>query len=203
MLGSITPLGQRGRDGAWTTVAASYLIGSIVGGALVGTIAGSLGSLPALQGLTTGAPRLWILAVAAAAAVALDLGVAGLRIPGVHRQVDDHWMYRFRGWVYGVGFGVQLGLGVVTVVTSAGIYLMLLIALLSGSASTGAVIGAVFGLARALPLMAVAGVESSEQVLALSRRLERWRAPARLVAAGASLAVFVLAGALLLAGGAP
>ena len=38
---------------------------------------------------------------------------------GRRRQVNEDWMARYRGWAYGAGFGLQLGLGVVTIVTTA------------------------------------------------------------------------------------
>ena len=33
--------------------------------------------------------------------------------------VHEQWLTRYRGWVYGVGFGAQLGFGLVTIITSA------------------------------------------------------------------------------------
>lgn len=53
-------------------------------------------------------------ALAGLAGLALDLGLGALRLPGPARQVDEDWLARYRGWVYGAGFGTQLGLGVVT-----------------------------------------------------------------------------------------
>ena len=73
-------------------------------------------------------------------------------------------MVRYRSWVYGLGFGVQLGLGVVTIVTTSAIYAMLLAAALSGSAAAGALIGGVFGFVRAAVVFAVAGVKRPEQL---------------------------------------
>ena len=42
--------------------------------------------------------------------------------PGPRRQVNERWLDEYRGWVYGLGFGAQLGLGVTTVITSAATY---------------------------------------------------------------------------------
>ena len=55
--------------------------------------------------------------------------------------------------MYGLGFGVQLGLGVVTIVTTAAVYLTWVAAFLSGSVAVGAAVGAAFGLARAVPVL--------------------------------------------------
>ena len=62
---------------------------------------------------------------------------AGRRLPGPRRQVDERWLHRYRGWVYGAGFGVQLGLGVATVVTTSAVYVMLAAAVLTGTAAGG------------------------------------------------------------------
>lgn len=62
-------------------------------------------------------------------------------------------MTRYRGWVYGAAFGAQLGMGAATVVTSAAIYATGAVAFLSGNPATGAAIGAVFGVVRAMSLL--------------------------------------------------
>jgi hypothetical protein len=94
-------------------------------------------------------------AVASAGAVtATLLDVTERRLPSPRRQVDETWLVRYRDWVHGAGFGLQLGFGAVTIVTSASLFLTWLLELLAGSIAAGAVIGAVFGLARALPLIA-------------------------------------------------
>src|SRR4249919_1505358 len=88
--------------------------------------------------------------VAGAAALGALLERSGRAIPSWHRQVNEDWLTQYRGWVYGLGFGVQLGLGVVTIVTTAAVYLTWVAAFVSGSAAIGAAVGAAFGLARAL-----------------------------------------------------
>ena len=87
------------------------------------------------------------------AGLLLDRRAAGLRLPTWRRQVDEAWLARYRGWVYGAGFGLQLGLGVVTIVTSATVYATVLLCALSGSPPVGLALGALFGLARALPVL--------------------------------------------------
>ena len=59
-----------------------------------------------------------------AAAVLLEL-LPG-RMPGPRRQVNERWLDEYRGWVYGLGFGAQLGLGVSTVVSSAATYVAII-----------------------------------------------------------------------------
>ncbi len=173
MLGSITPLGERGRNRRWGITVTTYVIGSMLGGVAIAGALGWAGTAIGLGGLSA-TVRLGVLAVAVLVGVAFDLRLWGLRLPTIHRQVNEDWMVRYRSWVYGLGFGVQLGLGVVTIVTTSAIYAMLLAAALSGSAATGAVIGGVFGFLRAAIVFAVAGVRRPEQLGRADVLLRRW-----------------------------
>jgi len=170
MLGSITPLGQRGRTAGWGTAVGFYVAGSVAGGSLVGAAAGAVGALVIR---TPGPTGLWIAAAAALLAAAVDAAYGGRRLPGPARQVNEEWLVRYRAWVYGGGFGFQLGTGIATVVTTAGVYAMLLVAAASGSWATGAAIGAVFGLARSVPLLAARRVGSSDELLRMDESLRR------------------------------
>ena len=67
----------------------------------------------------------------------MELGVGGAHLPTNHRQVNERWLDDYRGWVYGIGYGFQLGMGVVTIVTSATTYLAFLAAFLSHSVLGG------------------------------------------------------------------
>ena len=169
MLASIHPLGERARDRRWGVTVGAYLLGSTVAAALFGVALGGLGGLlPLTAGVTAG-----LVIVAGALALAADLGAFPL--PTVHRQVDKDWLDRYRGWVVGLGFGFQLGLGVVTIVNTAAVYLTLVLALLSGSAAVGAVVGTTFGLVRALVILVVAPVRRPDQLRLALRRMHSWR----------------------------
>ncbi|MGI9659651.1 MAG: hypothetical protein ACR2OD_12135, partial [Gaiellaceae bacterium] len=120
MLGSITPLGERGRGQPYLWTMAFFLVGSAGAGAALGAALGVVGSQ--LGGLESIA--LALLAGAVVLGLALDLGALRLRLPTVRRQVDETWLTRYRGWVYGAGFGVQLGLGVATIVTTSLVYVV-------------------------------------------------------------------------------
>ena len=161
MLTSISPLGERARAHRWWLTAMAYVVGSASGGAGIGVLLGVAGS--ALTGPATRAAAVALVGCAA-------LEVAG-RLPHGRRQVDEDWLTRYRGVVYGFGYGAQLGLGVVTIVTSASTYAVLALALLSGSAQSGFLIGASFGVARALPLLAMAGVTTPQRLRSVGGRL--------------------------------
>ena len=195
MLGSITPLGERGRGSRWWLTVTAYLVGSTLGGVAIGGGLGLIGS--SIASRTPVAARLAVLAVAVLTGLLVDLGVFGLRLPTVRRQVDEGWRAGYRGWVWGFGFGIQLGAGVVTVVTTSTVYAAWLAAGLSGGAVAGAAIGATFGLVRAAPVLSVASVQRPDQLLHVDAILARWAAPARRAtyAAGAVVAGVALLGA--------
>jgi hypothetical protein len=179
MLGSITPLGERGRNMSFRVTMTAFGLGAAAGGGGAGATLGGLGRL--LAGAVPGGQRaaLGALAAALAAGALLETGVAGLRLPTPRRQVDERWLQRYRGWVYGAGFGLQLGLGVVTVVTSAAIYAAFLAALLCESVVRGLAIGLAFGAARAAVALPAARVRSVDGLLAADRLLRAWERPAR------------------------
>jgi hypothetical protein len=83
--------------------------------------------------------------------------------------------------VWSLGYGVELGVGVITIVTTSTVYATWAAASLSGSASAGAAIGAAFGFSRALPVFSVARVRRPDQVLGIDATLARLAAPARRV----------------------
>jgi hypothetical protein len=191
MLASITPLGQRGTIfPGWAVTVTAFLLAAVVAGAALGAALGGLGGLALPHGLGDRG-RLLVLALAALAALALDAGPA--RVPGPRRQVDERWRARYRGWVYGLGYGTQLGLGVATIVSSAATYVALLAALLSGSVLDGALIAGLAGLVRGATPLLSAGVRRPEQLLALHRALDRWRVPAARLAAGALVGILAAA----------
>lgn len=167
MLASISPVGERARGARWARTMTSYVVSSTTAGAALGAALGAVGSpLPHLSRTVT----LVVAATAAAAALVADVR---RRVPTIRRQVDESWLLRYRDWVYGLGFGAQLGFGGVTIVTSASSYLTWVLELVAGSAWAGAGIGAAFGLARALPLLAFARVHDATRLRARHRSLER------------------------------
>src|SRR5262245_54601272 len=107
MLGSITPLGERGRGSRWWLTVSAYLVGSLGGGLLVGWTLGARGAALGAESWSV-TLRLGILGLALMVGALLDLGVGGLRLPTVRRQVDEDWRGRYRGWVWGLAFGSQL-----------------------------------------------------------------------------------------------
>ncbi len=181
MLSSINPLGERSRhQGFWVTVG-WYLLGSVMGGMAVGSVSGLIGSA-----LPSGTWR--AIAVIAVSLIGAGWEIAGRQPPSIHRQVDENWLAKYRGWVYGWGFGFQLGLGVVTIVTTASVYTTIALAMLSGSVVFGAIIGGIFGLARAVAIFLVARAGDPSTLRRVLRQLQDGLPTARLLVVGAQTA---------------
>ncbi len=178
MLASISPVGEASRQQRWPVTATAYTLGSTAGGALIGAALGGTGALlvtlvPALGRALSPGRLLVALGALLLVGAAVDADWVPLRLAGWQRQVDERWLTSYRGWVYGAGFGLQLGAGVLTIVSTTATYAMLLTALLSAEVATGTVIGATFGLVRAVPLLTTRSVRTPEQLRRLHVRIER------------------------------
>jgi hypothetical protein len=193
MLASITPLGERSRGFSWGLTASAFALGAVAAGAAGGAVGGALGSLAPAGGWRTAAGLAVVLV-----AVGVDATPLARRLPTSRRQVNEDWLGRYRGWVYGVAFGAQLGAGLATVVTSAAIYAAAIGAVLCGSVAAGAAVGAAFGLTRALSLLPAGTATDSAGLLRLHALLARLERPARrLVVVGEILGLALLIGALI------
>jgi hypothetical protein len=190
MLASITPLGERGRNAHWGVTFTAFILGATVAGAALGASLAELGSLIVPPGAGVQA-RLTVLAFAVALAIALDVTSGG--VPGPRRQVNERWLDEYRGWVYGLGYGAQLGLAVTTVVSSAATYVALLAAFIAADAGAGALIVGCFGAVRGLTVLAAAGIRTPGQLLALHRALGCWRRRAQWGGVGVLVAILLAA----------
>lgn len=194
MLSSITPLGERGRNARWPLTISYYLIGSLLGGAAIGLAAGLVGELLAwlvrFVGLgQTPVGLVLIFGLAALLGAALDTRRWRSRLPTIHRQVNEDWLETYRPWVYGGGFGFQLGLGVVTIVTTASVYLLLLLIVLTGSWQIGLGLGALFGLARALPILRMRRIVTPAALTETFQRISARETFARRTLIGSQIAI--------------
>ena len=168
MLASITPLAEQGRGHRYRSTAAWFVLGAVAGGASLGvcmaTLAAGVGALGA------SATTLAVLGCAAAlVAAAADARVAGFRLPVHHRQVNERWLDQFRPWVYGAGFGWQIGAGLVTYIKAAAVYLMIVLAVLTGDPALALVVGATFGFVRGLAVLLGRRITSPATLAAFHR----------------------------------
>jgi hypothetical protein len=200
MLSSIHPLGERVRGNRFGVTSTAFVLASTAAGAALGLALGALGSLlSTVSGEVWWSAAPWLLAAGALLALAADTRVLGLRPLGPHRQVDEDWLEVYRGWLYGAGYGAQLGVGFATIITTAAVHLTFLAALLVASPVGGGFVGGVFGLARGATLLAARRVDTPERLRALHRRMQALSPAASTAVLGGEVIVFV--GALALAWG--
>jgi hypothetical protein len=173
MLTSISPFGERARGQRWGVTVAAYVVASTVGGAVVGALLGGLGraALTPLDG-DHDTVALLVLAVVAVVGLLVDVGAGGLRLPGPVRQVDENWLSSYRGWVYGAGYGVQLGAAFTTIVSASITYVAFVCALLANSVVAAMLIGATFGAARSVPQLLTAHVDDPFSLRVLMQRFD-------------------------------
>ena len=192
MLTSISPLGERARGNRWSLTVLWLGLGAVGGGAAVGAALGAIGQ--AWAAVLDSRTRLFVLAGACAVAAAWD--VSGRRLPG-RRQVNEDWLVAYRSWVYGAGFGLQLGAAVATVVNTALVPLFMLAALLAGEATAGLAMGAAFGAARGVSLVLGRRVRTADDLRQLHRRLDRQADRVRRLGAGIAATLGAVAVGLL------
>lgn len=189
MLSSIHPLGERARGNRWGTTATWYLLGSVAGGSTMGVISGSLGAV-LFSGTSASTITIAVVALAVLAAAADGFG---WRVPSPERQVNESWLTRYRSWVYGAGFGFELGTGVMTFIKTATVYLLWVLATLTASPVYGGLIGAWFGLVRGAALLTVRTVVDPASLRSYFRRMARLAPAGRWAAIGAALVAAAVA----------
>jgi MFS family permease len=166
MLASLTPFAESARGNRWIVTVSAFAIGAMAAGACGGLLWSGVGSLlPGGQWRTIGAAVVLVLALV------IDATPLRKRLPLTKRQVNEDWMVTYRGWVYGIGFGAQLGLGFITLVACSAIYATFAIELLSGSLLAGVIIGATFGATKAATLLPAGSARDRQSIMVLHQRL--------------------------------
>ena len=191
MLSSITPVTETARGHRYRATVGFFMVGAVAGGALVGAAAG-LGSIVVGTVGPGAGTRTALLAVAALVGAVVDAGFAPWRTPFLRRQVNEDWLSGFRAWVYGGGFGFQIGTGVLTYVMTTAVFLAIAAAVLTGTAWQAVAVMTVFGLVRGSAIFLGAGAHSFPELQQLHRRLEAWREPIRRLTIGTLGAASVL-----------
>lgn len=197
MLSTLTPLAEEGRGRRWSATASWFTVGAVVGGALLGAVAAGLAAVVGQVELSSTA-ALAAAALLALAAAAIDAGVAGAgtRPPHHRRQVNEDWLDLYRPWVYGAGFGVQIGTGVSTYIMTAAVYLTVALGALSGEPWFAFAVALTFATVRGLAVWLSAPLRSTDRLLAFHRRFDALGEPVRVaVIAVQAVVAGLLAGA--------
>jgi MFS family permease len=196
MLSTITPIGEQARGARFATSATWFVVGGVAGGATLGgvlaLVAVGIGALH-LTAATIGI----VAALAAILAAVSDSRIAGAQIPIHRRQVNEVWLDRFRPWVYGAGFGWQIGSGVVTYIMTAAVYLIAVLAIMTGNPWTALGVGVLFGTVRGLAVLLARGITTPARLASFHRRFAELEPVSRRVIVVMELAVAsVVAGVL-------
>jgi hypothetical protein len=154
MVDTIGPTGHTGGCRTAIAAAATFAPGAVAGGIV------TFGALAALGGVVHGAGV--TPAYLVAAAIAVVAAVAEARgtpiVPQIRRQLPERWRRVLPMPVAAAGYGVLLGLGFTTFVLSFGVWAIAGMSFAIGDAGAGVVIGAAFGVGRALPIAVLAPV---------------------------------------------
>jgi hypothetical protein len=152
MLACVTPLGEKGRGNRFRTSALWFVTGGTAGGVVLGLCMAALAA--GVHALALSATVVGVIALAASAvAVGSDTGLGGFHLPVHYRQVNERWLDHFRPWVYAAGFGWQIGTGLATYITTATVYLMIVLAALTGNPVWAVALGSMFGLVRGMSVL--------------------------------------------------
>jgi hypothetical protein len=178
MLSQITPVGEASRGYRYRTTATWYVVGAVAGGATIGAVMAALAAAVSAVGATTTT----LLGVAAGLAVlgaAIDSGVLGVMPPFFKRQVNEYWLSKYRAWVYGSGFGWQIGAGVTTYIMTAAVFVTVAYGALTAGPLAALALGVFFSLVRGLAVLLTARSHSTAELFALHRRFDALGEPVR------------------------
>ena len=201
MLSTITPVSERAKGHRYGATCAWFVVGATVGGlSLGGLIAGlavvvrTVGPGPVVVGT--------VALVGALVVLVSDTGLAGARVPVHFRQVNERWLDAYRPWVYGAGFGFQIGTGVATYITTGAVYLMVVLGALTGDPLVALALGGAFGLVRGLAVLLTRRITTPSGLLLFHQRFTSLRPRAdRAVLVALGITVVVLDLVLIASGG--
>lgn len=194
MLSSIHPFGERSRNNIFGRTAGAHILGSAIGGAMLGVAAGGIGA--AITAVASPSDMVRSIVVFGAAIIALVLEATSKErlLPTRSRQVNENWIQSYRGWIYGGGFGAELGFGISTIITTTLVHLTVVAMLFVGSFPVAVLIGATFGVVRGATVLSARKVDSPEGLRLFHQRLDALRSRSR-SGAIASLAIASAVGA--------
>ena len=152
MLSTITPLAEQGRGHRFRSTATWFVVGAVVGGLTLGLGMAALAGVVAVFDLTPA--TLLALGTGALLVTAVsDSRLLGRQLPNHPRQVNERWLDQYRSWVYGAGFGWQIGVGLATYIMTAAVYALIVLGALTARPLVALALGVTFGLVRGLAIL--------------------------------------------------
>jgi hypothetical protein len=192
MLSKITPMAEPTRNYTYRGTVAWFVAGATLGGATLGLpVALAAAGVGALD--LSPEVALAVAGLAAAVTAASDANLGGFRLPGHRRQVDDTWLDTYRSWVYGGGFGWQIGVGLATFIVTAAVYLTMVLAALTGSPAAAFAICVLFGFVRGLAVLISRHATSPERLGQLHQRFDALAPVSRRLTIGFEVVLAVVA----------
>src|SRR5436305_5723887 len=201
VIDTIGPTGHVGGGRTTAAACAAFVPGAIAGGLITFVALAEAGDVVHGAG-----GRIAYAVAAAIASLAAVLELRGTRIvPQIRRQLPEHWRRVMPMPLAAALYGVLLGIGFTTFVLSFGVWALAGISLALGDPGLGLLLGAAFGIGRAIPILALApaaggrvGIRATELMCerpGVYLGLRRWDAAALLAAAAALVLVPGQAGA--------
>ncbi len=194
MLSTITPMAERSRGRRWWLTAAWFVLGAVLGGATLGLIAVLGAVVVDVTGTGDSAVPLAVAAVVTFVTASMDLGI-GTAMPHHRRQVDEVWLDQYRSWVYGLGFGWQIGSGLTTYIMTAAVYATVVLAALTASVPVAMGIAVFFGLIRGLAIGLGARLTNPDRLRRFHHRFDELGPSVRAAVISVQLVVATTAGA--------
>lgn len=149
LVGALTPLGKvAGGKRQWLVAVSVYTLAGIITSTFVGGSLGELGRLFIPKEIETS--RYAIAIAIAMIAMAREVGWISFPLPQFRRQTRDIWARIFPRIVTAGLWGLDLGLIFTTYFTFSGIWLLVIVAILSREFGFGAALFATYWLGRAL-----------------------------------------------------
>lgn len=179
MLSSIHPFGERSRNNTFGRTAAAHMIGSALGGVALGSVIGALGVAITVLASPSDTLRVSVVLACALAALVLEATSRERLLPTRTRQVNENWIQSYRGWVYGGGFGAELGFGISTIITTTLVHLLVVSMLVVGSFPLALLLGLTFGAVRGATVLFTHNVDSPEGLRLFHQRLDSLRSRSR------------------------
>jgi hypothetical protein len=193
MLSQITPLGERSRNHKFWFTASWFIAGAIAGGATFGLLIAALAALVSAIGVAASTAA-GLAAVLALLAAASDAHVLGFGPPFFRRQVNETWLPKYRSWLYGLGFGWQIGAGFATYIMTTAVLLTIALGALTASPLAGFALGVLFGTVRGLAVLLAARITTPAALASFHQRFDALGPTVQRVVIGVQAAVAISAG---------
>ena len=171
MLSTLTPLSERSRGKGYFGIVSWYILGAGLGGALLGLVMAAVGSFVALFD-PSNTVQLTIGFLACLICIISDSPSIGLTLPKHTRQVNEDWIDLYRRWISASGFGLQIGFGFATYITTSGVYLFALLTILLARPFDAFFIGTGFGFVRGISILFGVGIDTPKSLAGFHKKFD-------------------------------